>query len=64
MSAVFTSRDIVMSNAPRDNGNRVLRKGSLVTGFKAANIVTGNGNFPSEVVTRWARRQMTGSAVC
>jgi hypothetical protein len=61
MSAVFTSRDIVMSNAPGDNGNRVLCKGSLVTGFKAANIVTGNA---SGLVTRWARRQMTGSAVC
>ena len=46
MIAVFTSRDILMSNGPGDNGNRVLCKGSLVTGFKATNIVTGNGNFP------------------
>jgi hypothetical protein len=53
-----------MSNGPEDNGNRVLCKGSLVTGFKAVKIVTGDGNFPSEVVTRWARRQMTGGAVC
>jgi hypothetical protein len=58
MSAVFTSRDIVMSNGPGDNGNQVLCKGSLVTGFKAAKIVTGNGIFPSQVVTRWARKQI------
>jgi hypothetical protein len=37
----------------------VLCKGSLVTRFKATKIVTGNGKFPSQVVTRWARKQMT-----
>ncbi len=52
MSAVFTSRDIVMSNGPGDNGNQVLCKGSLVTRFEAAKIVTGNGKFLPQVVTR------------
>jgi hypothetical protein len=52
MSAVFTSRDILMSNGPGDNGNQVICKGSLVTRFKAAKTVTGNGKFLSQVVTR------------
>jgi hypothetical protein len=59
MGAVFTSRDILMSNGPEDNGNQVFCKGSLVTRFKATKIVTGNGKFPSQVVTRWASSQMT-----
>jgi hypothetical protein len=64
MGAVFTSRDIVMSNAPGDNENQVLCKGSLVTRFKATKIVTGNGKFASQVVTRWARTPMTRGALC
>jgi hypothetical protein len=59
ISAVFSSRDIVMSNGPGDNGNQVFCNGSLVTGFKATKIVTGNGKFPPQVVTRLARTQMT-----
>jgi hypothetical protein len=53
MTTVFTSRHILMSNGPGDNGNQVLCKGSLVTRFKAVKIITGNGKFPSPVVTRW-----------
>ena len=33
MVALFTSRDIVMSNGPGNNGNQVVCKGSLVTRF-------------------------------
>jgi hypothetical protein len=51
MSAVFTSRDIVMSNGPNDNGNRVFCERSLVTGMDGTKLVTGNGKFIFPVVT-------------
>jgi hypothetical protein len=48
-----------MSNGPGDNGNPVLWRGSLVTGFKAGKIVTGNGKFPLQMVTTRPHSQMT-----